>query len=158
MTDQQTLKWRAAVIVYAPLLFWIGVIFFLSSPEASFDQTSRIIGPLLNFFFPNMPEATQAIIHGYIRKTAHFTEYAVLAFLAVRAFSRSATQPLQKRRYILPLILVAVVSSLDEFNQSFEASRTSSIWDVALDISGGLVMVVVLRALKWPKLTGPPQR
>lgn len=144
MTNQKTLNWRATIFRYAPLLLWIGVIFFLSSPEGSFSETSRIVGPLLNFFFPNMPEATKAIIHGYVRKTAHFTEYAVLAFLAARAFSGSASHILQKWRYILALILVAVIASLDELNQSFEASRTGSVWDVAIDISGGLVMIVVL--------------
>jgi VanZ family protein len=144
VTKQQKLKWRGSIIAYAPILLWIGVIFFLSSPEASFSQTSRIVGPLLNFFFPDMPEATKVIVHGYIRKTAHFTEYAVLALLAFRAFSTSAIHFLQTRCYILALTLVVVVASLDEFNQSFEASRTSSIWDVALDISGGVMMVVVL--------------
>lgn len=99
-----------------------------------------------------MPEATKAIIHSYVRKTAHFTEYAVFAFLAVRAFSGSASYVLQKWRYILALILVAIVASLDEFNQSFEASRTSSVWDVALDISGGLAMVVVLWVIKRPRV------
>ena len=146
MTNQQKLNWRAAIIAYAPLLLWIGVIFFLSSPEASFDQTSRIIGPLLNFLFPNMPEATKAVVHGYVRKAAHFTEYAVLAFLAVRAFSGAACIWLKIWRFILTLTLVVIVASVDEFNQSFEPSRTSSIWDVALDILGGLVMVVALWA------------
>jgi len=98
-----------------------------------------------------MPEATKAVIHAYVRKTAHFTEYAVFAFLAFRAFSGSATYLLKKWRYILALILVATVASLDEFNQSFEASRTSSIWDVALDISGGLAMIAVLWAFHMRK-------
>lgn len=98
-----------------------------------------------------MPDATKALIHGYVRKTAHFTEYAVLAFLAVRAFSGSASHVLQKWRYILPLVLVVVIATLDEFNQSFEASRTSSIWDVVLDISGGLVMIAVLWVLQRRK-------
>ena len=152
MNNQASTNWRGRVIRYAPLLLWVTVIFFLSSPEGSFSQTSRIVGPLLNFFFPEMPEATKAFIHGCVRKTAHFTEYAVFALLAVRAFSGSATNLLQKWRYILALILVAVVASLDEFNQSFETSRTSSIWDVALDISGGLTMIVILWALKKPQI------
>lgn len=139
-------------MLYSPLFLWIGVIFFMSSPEGSFSETSRIVGPLLNFFFPTMPDATKAIIHGYVRKTAHFTEYAVLAFLAVRAFSGSTLYILQKWRYILALILVVVFASLDEFNQSFEASRTGSVWDVALDVSGGLVMVAVLWAIKRPRV------
>ena len=143
-------------MAYAHVLLWIGVIFLLSSPEGSFSQTSRIIGPLLHFFFPNLPEETQAIIHGYVRKTAHFTEYAVLAFLAVRACGLSFSVFLKKWRYILPIMLVVAIASLDEFNQSFESSRTSSIWDVLLDISGGLAMVVFLWLIKRPKMLEPP--
>ena len=149
-------NWRVRLWAYAPVLFWIGVIFLLSSPEGSFSQTSRIIGPLLHFFFPNLPEETQALIHGYVRKAAHFTEYAVLAFLAVRACTLSFSAFLKKWRYILPILLVVAIASLDEFNQSFESSRTSSIWDVLLDISGGLAMVVFLWLIKRPKMLEPP--
>lgn len=137
-------KWLGRLARYGPLVFWIGVIFFLSSPEGSFNQTSRIVGPLLDFFFPDILPETKAAIHALVRKTAHFTEYAVLAFLAFRAFSGSSSSLVQKWLYVLALMLVAVVASLDEFNQSFEASRTSSVWDVALDISGGAAMVAVL--------------
>lgn len=115
-------------------------------------ETSRIIGPLLNFFFPEMPEATRQVVHAYVRKTAHFTEYAVLAFLAVRALTMSASAALRRWRYILPLVFVAVIASLDEFNQSFEASRTSSAWDVLLDLSGGVVMLVLLCLMRRPSL------
>jgi len=123
---------------------WIGVIFYLSSPEGSFGQTSRFIGPLLDFFFPGMLPETRITVHAFVRKAAHFTEYAVLAFLAVRAFAVSTLHLLREKRFLFALILVALIASLDEFNQSFEASRSGSIWDVLLDISGGLVMTVTL--------------
>lgn len=129
------------MIRYAPLFLWIGVIFFLSSPEGSANQTSRIIGPLLHFFVPDILPETEAAIHAIVRKTAHFTEYAVLAFLAVRAFSTSS------RRYLIALSFVAMTASLDEFNQSFEPSRTSSVWDVLLDISGGIAMIALIWTL-----------
>jgi VanZ family protein len=145
-------EWRGRLRVYAPVLLWIGVIFLLSSPEGSFAQTSRIIGPLLHFFYPQISPETEALIHGYVRKTAHFSEYALLAFLAVRACTLSASTVLQKWRYFLPLLLVMLVASLDEFNQSFEPSRTSSIWDVLLDISGGAVMLAFLWLIKRPRL------
>ena len=144
-------EWRVRLWAYAPVLLWIGVIFLLSSPEGSFSQTSRIIGPLLQFFFPDMAEETRQLIHGYVRKTAHFTEYAVLAFLALRACTLSASVFLQKWRYVLPLLLVVVIASIDELNQSFEASRTSSIWDVLLDISGGIAMLLFLWLIKRPR-------
>lgn len=134
---------------YAPVVVWIGVIFYLSSDQGSMSQTSRFIRPLLEFLFPAAPEETLRIYHGYIRKAAHFTEYAVLAFLAVRAFAASAR--LHKWRYILPLLLVTCVAAIDEFNQSFEFSRTGSILDVMLDISGSVVMIAVLRLLNWPR-------
>ena len=137
-------RWRVTLRTYAPLFLWIGVIFFLSSPEGSFNQTSRIIGPLLHFFFPAISPEVEAQIHGIVRKCAHFTEYAILAFFSVRAFSTSASVFVRQRSYLFSLVLVFMIASIDEFNQSFEASRTSSFWDVLLDISGGLVMIAAL--------------
>ncbi|MBK7391873.1 MAG: VanZ family protein [Chloracidobacterium sp.] len=137
--DRRVLLWQ-----YAPVVFWIAVIFYLSSDQGSMSQTSRFIRPLLEFLFPAASEQTLLIYHGYIRKAAHFTEYAVLAFLAVRALSIPATVRLHKWRYILPLLLVISIAAIDEFHQSFEISRTGSIFDVMLDISGGLAMVIFL--------------
>ena len=64
---------RALLLQYAPVVFWIAVIFFLSSDQGSMSQTSRFIRPLLEFLFPAAPEETLLIYHGYIRKAAHFT-------------------------------------------------------------------------------------
>lgn len=114
-------------------------------------ETSRIIGPLLQFFFPDMPYETRQIIHGYVRKAAHFAEYAILAFLALRALSMSASGFLQKWRYILAILFVVAIASIDEFNQSFEASRTGALSDVLLDISGGAAMILLLWLLRWPR-------
>lgn len=108
------------------------------------SETSRFIRPILKFFFPTASEQNLQFIHGYIRKTAHFTEYALLAFLALRAFSTSSVDRVLKLKYILPLILVAAIAAADEFNQSFEASRTGSVWDVLLDISGGAAIILFL--------------
>ncbi len=107
-------------------------------------ETSRIIGPLLQFFFPDMPYEMRQVIHGYVRKIAHFTEYAVLASLTFRALSMSASGFLQKWRYILAILFVAVIASVDEFNQSFEALRTGAFSDVLLDISGGVGAVLAV--------------
>lgn len=108
------------------------------------SETSRFIRPLLLFLFPNAPEETLAIYHGYIRKFAHFAEYAVLAFFAFRAFSSSSNKFLQKYRFFVSLILVFSIALLDEFNQSFLTSRTSSFRDVLLDTFGGLTILTLL--------------
>jgi VanZ family protein len=128
---------------YAPLFIWIGVIFFLSSNFGSSAHTSLIIEPLLKFFFPDISKASLEFAHACVRKTAHFTEYGILALLGIRALF-TATGMLFRFRWVLPVLVVTAVASLDEFNQSFEPSRTSSVWDVMLDISGG-----VFASLAW---------
>jgi len=141
---------------YAPLFVWIAVIFFLSSPNGSAANTSLIVGPLLHFFFPDISDARLELVHALVRKSAHFTEYAILALLAIRAFTAS-TGLLYKLRWVLPLILVAAVAALDEFNQSFEPSRTSSPWDSVLDFTGGAVAILLCLAVSslWRSRRAP---
>src|SRR5215210_2830658 len=139
---------RGRFLRYAPLILWIGVIFFLSSKQGSMSETSIFIRLILLFLFPNAPEETLVIYHGYIRKFAHFAEYAALAFLAFRAFSSSSNIFLQKYRFFVSFILVFSIASLDEFNQSFIASRTSSFWDVLLDTAGGLTVLIFVYFIK----------
>lgn len=130
-------------MLYAPLFLWIGVIFLLSSGSGSMAATSRIIRPLLEFLFPAASEESLQLMHFYIRKCAHFTEYAVLGYWALRAFARTAAEWLRNHPYISAFAVVIIVASLDEFNQRFISSRTGSIWDVVLDITGGLFAIVV---------------
>ncbi len=138
--------WRGRIIRFAPVFLWIGVIFYLSGDSAAMSETSRYVRPLLEFLFPTAPEGTLQIYHGYVRKAAHFAEYAVLAFLALGAFSDSPIVGVKKLRYLLPMFLVAAIAVMDELNQSFLASRTGSFWDILLDIWGGLAMILFLWA------------
>ena len=96
------------------------------------EETGSILRPILEYFFPAAAPETITYYHGFIRKFAHFAEYFVLGVLAFRAFNTS-----RFRRFIGAVVVVVAVAALDEFNQSFEPSRTSSIWDVAIDTMGG---------------------
>lgn len=155
MTDQsgqslqflQTRIWR-----YVPLLFWMAFIFFASTGAFSGDNTSRIIRPLLLWLFPNFSEERIAIVHLLVRKLAHFSEYAVLGFLAARAFAGSARQMLREHWVVASLILVVAYALLDEFHQSFVASRTASIFDSLIDITGGLFMLICLAYFKRTRM------
>jgi len=138
MNDRRSGFWS-----YASVVLWICVIFVLSSPNGSSAETSRIIRPLIEFFFPNASPDVFDTVHFLVRKTAHFTEYAILAGLAFRAARNSGSSLLKRHYAIAAVVLVAAVACLDEFNQSFEPSRTSSVWDSALDVFGGIVAVAV---------------
>ena len=149
MTDNlQKSKWRGRIARYAPLILWIGVIFYLSSSQGAMSNTSRFIRPLLEWFFPLAPEETLQIYHGYIRKFAHFAEYAALAFLAARAFRSSSIELVRKYWFVFALSLVVLIASIDEYNQSFNVLRTSSMYDVLLDVSGGLTIILLLWLFK----------
>ncbi len=146
-------KWRGRIIRYAPLVLWIGLILFLSSSQASMSNTSRFIRPLLEFLFPSASEENLIIYHGYIRKLAHLTEYAGLAFWAFWAFSYSNLKNLRQFWFVFAFLLVLLIALIDETNQSYLTSRTGSIYDVLLDAAGGLIMLIFLIIYRFRKNT-----
>lgn len=91
-----------------------------------------------------------AAIHFLIRKVAHFTEYAIMAFLARRAFITSSLALFQRRWFQLGLLLVVIYALLDEFHQSFVPSRTASIYDSAIDVAGGLTVLFIFKLYGKP--------
>lgn len=144
----QKTNWRGRFMPYAPLFLWIGVIFYLSSSQGAMSNTSRFIRPLLEWLFPNTPEDIITIYHGYIRKFAHFAEYAILGFFASRVFWNSPKEFLRKIWVVCAFLIVAFVASIDEFSQSFNAARTGSLYDVLLDCFGGICMLLFLSCFR----------
>ena len=72
-----------------------------------------------------------------LRKCAHVTEYAVLAFLLARAIGREA-----------PALAAGVLYAIsDEVHQAFVSGRHASPIDVAIDTVG-----LVLGLLVWRRL------
>ena len=134
---------------YLPLLLWLGFIFFASSNSFSAGNTSRIIGPLVLWLFPNTSPETLLVIHIVVRKVAHFTEYAVLGFVAARAFRGSPRAGLQRKWFLISLAVVVVYALLDEYHQSFVPSRTASIHDSFIDIAGGLTALIIVKSRGW---------
>jgi VanZ family protein len=129
---------------YGPVVAWLCFIFFASTNSFSAANTSQIIGPLLHWLFPRISEAAFDEVHFLVRKTAHFTEYALLALLTARAFRTSPRPPLSRRWWLASFALVAVVALLDEYHQTFVPSRTASIYDSFLDMTGGATALVCL--------------
>lgn len=135
---------------YAPLFLWIGLIFYMSSDHGSMSATSKFIRPLLTFLFPLADEATLDIYHGYIRKSAHLAAYTTLGVLACRAFAKTRLFKFGLKWVGIAVALVVSIALIDEFNQSFNPSRTGSLYDVAIDISGGISAIVAFYLIfRW---------
>ena len=129
---------------YLPLVAWLVFISYVSSDSFNAGNTSRIIGPLVLWLFPNTTPETLTVVHLITRKIAHFTEYAILAYLAARAFRTSPRPALASRWFIAALALVVAYALLDEYHQSFVPSRTGSVYDSFIDMAGGLTALLLL--------------
>jgi VanZ family protein len=139
---------------YGPLLLWIAFILYASSGEFSSTNSSRFVRPLLLWLFPGISEGALAGVHFLTRKTSHLAEYAILAFLARRAFMLSSQEFIRRRWFELTMLLVVGCSVLDEFHQSYDPSRSASILDCIIDAIGGLTVLMVFRffdSRRWPK-------
>lgn len=141
---------REQLVSFAPLLLWIVIILILGSGPGAASQTSRFIGPLIEFFFAGASPETVLLLHGLIRKSAHVIEYGILAALASRAMLASGVEPVRRRWIALSFATVLVVASIDEFNQSLDPSRTGSVWDMVLDsVAGSVTLAIIWAVRKW---------
>ena len=134
---------------YLPLILWMAFISYASTGDFSAGNTSRIIGPLVLWLFPDTSPDTMLTIHGITRKIAHLMEYALLGILAARAFRGSPRPALRERWFVISLALVIVYALVDEYHQSFVPSRTGSIYDSLIDMTGGLAALIIVRRRDW---------
>jgi VanZ family protein len=124
---------RPSLAAWCAVAVWTALILTLSGDSFSANETSRIIGPLLDFFFPGLDAATKALVHGLVRKAAHFFEYAVHGVLAFRALA-PGRPPLRAGAFAVAIGLAVAIA--DEGGQALRSDRTGSRRDVVLDGAG----------------------
>ena len=77
-------------------------------------------------------------------KIAHMAAFGILGFLLIRSFARG-----ERRRSLgaglLVILAVAAYGGLDEFHQMYVPGRDASLWDLAADITGGVLSVALFR-------------
>jgi VanZ family protein len=145
-------KLRLLSKYWLPVLVWMWLIFTASGDRASFPRSSRIIGPFVHWLFPRLSEhgVHNAVV--FVRKCAHLSEYAVLAWLLWRALRKPVRKDIRPWRWSQALwaaLGVMLYAATDEFHQSFVPSRQASVADVLLDTSGGVLGLLLLYAICW---------
>lgn len=134
---------------WIPVVAWAALISVLSTDYFSTEHTSRLIVPILHWIVPRASPETLEILHKFIRKSAHFTEYFIFAVLLHRAL-RGPDRGWKLKWAIRAILIAAAYASLDEFHQVFVPSRTASPWDALLDTVGASVSQIVVWLLwKW---------
>ena len=123
---------------WLPVLLWAIVIFLFSTEHFAAPQSSRILGPLLHWLFPDITAEQVSSIQFVIRKFAHWFEYFVLAVLLYRALYAESGGKSSVRPAAMTMAFALVWAITDEFHQSLVPSRTASPVDVMIDGFGAL--------------------
>ena len=135
--------WLAAIL-------WTAVVLVASTDPFSAEHTGKILGFVLSSVFGSIDPARFAFIHFLVRKSAHVTEYAILALLFFRAWRGDHLHHWRFAWARQAWAICIAVAATDEFHQSFVPSRGSSLWDVALDAAGAAaVLAIVWLHWKW---------
>lgn len=71
----------------------MALIFAGSTGSLSESYTSRIIGPILRWFGPDISDVAIQRVQFVVRKAGHLTEYAALALLVLHALARTKALP-----------------------------------------------------------------
>jgi VanZ family protein len=131
---------------WLPPVVWVAAILAVSGTIGAVSNTLPVLQWLLSWFPPLNPKTVTAI-HFYVRKTGHVTAYGILYFLWFRALQADARLEV-RRSFLGAMGICLLVAALDEAHQSLFHSRSGSIWDVALDLSGS-GMGALLTAAGW---------
>jgi VanZ family protein len=81
----------------------------------------------------------------YVRKAAHFTEYAILGVLLELEFAHFVKGWL--RRFFEPLAFALSASFIDETIQLFVEGRSGQVSDMWIDTAGAALAIVIILAI-----------
>jgi VanZ family protein len=128
---------------YRGALLWLALVLSLGTAYFGAQQTHAYVVPVLRALVPGLPPTWLYGIHAALRKLAHFTEYAVLAVLWLRAFRHHARLGLNAA-VGAALALCLVCAGVDEAHQAWVPGRTAAVRDVALDSLGALTALLIV--------------
>ncbi len=137
------------VVRWIPVCLWMVVIGLMSHQQNSGNHSSGVMHFALALLGLSLSPESLAQVHWLLRKCAHVSEYAILAFLIGRA---SVAPP--PRLFAQAFIISVLFATSDEWHQHFVPQRVGSLQDVLIDSLGaslGLVALAFWRYLRQPK-------
>jgi VanZ family protein len=139
------LKW---LLHWLPAALAVAMIACESTATMSADNTSRWLLPVWTHLFGPISMVHWAIVHHLLRKTGHFIGYGTVSLAFFYGWQSSlqadSIRSLWSRAAGWAILCTFLVASADEFHQSFLPGRTSSPYDVGLDLCGAIAAHFVL--------------
>ncbi len=155
---------KTAIILLALLIFQMLFIFAMSSfgPDSSNAQSNFFVDLISNFMpiksSPNESTFDLKTLIFFVRKTAHFTEYAILGslfYLNLRHHSSQkqslkhhSGQKQSPKLFVLAILFSALYACTDEFHQLFVPGRTGQPFDVLVDTLGATFGCLIVLAVQ----------
>jgi len=131
-------RWLAVILMML-------VTFVFGTDLFSSENTRPFVRWIMQLFFGAGTD--QKVVgggEGLLRKSAHFLEYGLLAYLWLCALRGDDTQRWKWSWFLIALFATALWATVDELQQGFVSQhRTGSPWDVLLDSCGGLAALLL---------------
>lgn len=161
-TTLSAIKYKKTFFAAAVCIVLIGAAIILFSSQDGTEssglstEVTRIISGIIFRRFDSMTAEEQSFIvselNPFVRKLAHFTEYALLGAAIYSLILSADTVRIRKKR-LAALIASAVFASTDELHQLFVSARSGKLTDVLIDSCGAaagiLAVTVVVIAVKY---------
>ena len=143
------------LLSFLPALLLLFLIFGFSAQdgEASGSLSFQISLYLVQLFSPLLPAAMSEdvlldraeLIHIFVRKAAHMTEYFLLALSLQLPLAAWFSKVLSwKKRIFIGFFSTVIFAALDEFHQSFVPGRSGNFTDVCIDSIGAIAASICL--------------
>ncbi len=132
------------VTYFLPLLLWMAFIFPVWNRALGSSRIYEIFADVFRWLAPGASAHALGVWYIVFRKTLHFIEYGLLAFLFYRAFRGGRGPRWSKKAGILAAVSASAYGFLDEFLQSFVPNRFGSPFDWGVDTAGVLAAVGLL--------------
>lgn len=132
------------------LIIWMVLIFLFSAqPAVQSDALSTgLISKIAHIFIPRydlLPEADQLAQINYwnhiIRKLAHVFIYFVFSILLISMLRQYRFK--KSKKYLLTLLICLLYAITDEWHQNFVVGRGPGLLDVAIDLVGILISLII---------------
>lgn len=137
-----------AVVFWAMTLavMWLIFMFSAATGEESEEVSQNLLSKIIEFI-------GNYISHNFLRKLAHFSEFAALGFCMAGAIHFT----FGKRKFYIPLIPCFLYAVSDEVHQYFVPERACRIFDIFVDTCGvstgiGIFLLFILLITKIIKI------
>ncbi len=135
-------------------LAWAAVIYHFSTEGYGSSFSGWLLAKTLAFLHLSVSPYTFRTLNLLLRKSAHLTEYGILALLLYRTFLNRTHFEWRLRTAAWSLLVAGLYAFTDELHQVFEPGRGPSLMDCAIDTAGALLGILAIYGTQFFPLSG----